>query len=146
MAENPDKAALIAQLAAARESSHRSLTGLAAALNVPQRFQKSVRRNQTAWLAGAGIAGWVLSRLPARRKKVKVVTEKSASGLGREVKEVAAAGLLLTLGKLAFSLFRPALTKLLTQKLSDLADDYLAQRASGTKGGRQPGVRTSSVR
>ena len=146
MAENPDKDALIAQLAAARASGTRSLHGLSAALNVPERFQKSVRRNQVSWLAGAGLAGWVLSRLPARKKRVKVVPVKSGEGLGREMKEVATAGLFLTLLKLAFSLFRPVLTKLLTQKLANVADEYLAQRAGKGTHSPRPAVRGSSIR
>lgn len=146
MAENPDKTALIAQLAAARANSTRSLQGLGAALNVPERFQQSVRRNQTSWLAGAGLAGWILARLPARKKRIKVITAKSKDGLGKEVKEVAAAGLFITVLKLVFSLFRPIASRLLTQKLADVADEYIARRTGGEKFGSRSPVRSSSIR
>ncbi|MGC3989788.1 MAG: hypothetical protein QM796_08950 [Chthoniobacteraceae bacterium] len=138
MAEDPDKIALIAQLAASRAGAKQAWRGLEHSLNVPARVQQSVRRNQGTWLAGAGIAGWLLSRLPARKKKVKVLV-KNKNGIEREVKEVAATGFFITIVKLLFTLFRPVLTGVLTKHLGSFAEQYLAERYGF--GGRQEPTR-----
>jgi len=136
MAENPDKIALIAELAAARAGAKQAWQGLEQSLNFPARVQQSVRRNQGTWLAGAGLAGWLLSRLPARKKKVKLI--KNKDGIQREVKEVATAGFFITVFKLLFTLFRPVLTGVLMKHVGEFAEQYIAERY-GIGGKHEPG-------
>jgi hypothetical protein len=65
----------------------------------------------------AAIAGWLLSRLPARKKKVYVRTK----GDERILKQSFNNGLLLAIGKGAWSVARPLLTAYLTHKVADSA-------------------------
>jgi len=146
MAKELEKAALIAQLATARRDGIQALESLGHSLNVPERFQKSVRRNQVSWLTGAGIAGWLLSRLPARKKRVKVIAVKNSHGVAKEVKEVATAGLFMTLLRLSLSLLKPAIARFLSQKLSDVTDEYVARRMENQKRPAARSVRSGPLR
>jgi hypothetical protein len=124
MAQEQRKAELIAELAAARRRISSDFGALRYALNIPRRAQDAVKRNPFAWVGGATLFGVLLSKLPARRKKV-LVTAK-----GEKVKKVSAgqAGLLVGTLKIAFDLARPALMKWATQRVADYMDP--AGRAS----------------
>src|SRR5579862_9834591 len=97
-----DKAELIAQLDNARGQFARSMVDLRRDANIGAHLKHSFTEHKAAWIGSAGIAGWVLSRLPARKKKVIV----HRNG-GEKVKEAVEAGLVLGILKMLFQLFRP---------------------------------------
>ena len=120
MAQGPRKSELIAELALARRSISANAHLLGRDLNFVSRAKRSVRRNQFAWLAGSGLVGFVLAKLPARTKKV-VVDTKGRKAPSAE-KTVVKAGLLVTVLKLGLDIARPALTKWVTRRVADYAN------------------------
>jgi hypothetical protein len=113
MAQRDDrKAKLTAELAQARSAITHRRVAVGEALDFKSRVRKSVGRNAVAWIGGAAVVGFLLSRLPARKTKVKVGTD----GEG-DVAAVAKTGLLMTVFKLAFDAFRPALLKVAMSQL-----------------------------
>lgn len=119
MAEQ-DKAELIARIDIARGEIARSLDGLRHDADLGSRFKSSFSENKTVWLGSAGIAGWLLSRLPARKKKVIVHTGGSNGG-GNEIKRTAETGLVLALLKMLFPVVRPFIISFATRLVSDFA-------------------------
>jgi len=119
----PDhKAALIAEIATARAGISRSFGGLRRDADISAHIKSSFSNHKTAWLGGAGIAGWVLSRLPARKKKVKVFVDKNEGHKVRDVAEAGMqAGLVFGILKFLFSLFRPVIMAFATKKITELA-------------------------
>lgn len=113
---NDLKAELIAQLARSRAQMSASLQGVRHDLDVPRRAGESFKRNAHWWLGIAAVSGWVLSRLPARKKKIYV--DRSGKSA---IREAGKTGLLLGLLKLIFSVAKPALMSFATQRLSDFA-------------------------
>lgn len=76
---DPEKAGLIAELAAARqrlgetgEDFRLATERLKARVDLPARARRSYEAHRGVWLAGATLAGFLLSRLPARKKVVYV--------------------------------------------------------------------------
>ena len=86
-------------------------------LDVRQHLSKSLRQHSVAWVSSAAIVGWLLSRLPARRKRVYVQAKTN----DRAAKVSSSNGLLLAVGKGAWSVAKPLLTAYLTHKLADSA-------------------------
>jgi hypothetical protein len=117
MAEHT-KDELIAEIENARLRLRSGLEEFRRQTDVPTRMKNSFTENKTLWLSGAGVAGWILSRLPARKKKVKVYVDKKSDG---KIKELAEAGLIAGLLKFLFTLLRPAITSFATQKIADIA-------------------------
>jgi hypothetical protein len=111
-----DKAELIAQLDRARAQFARNLDGLRRDADLGSHLKHSFTTHKAAWLGSAGIAGWVLSRLPARKKKVIV-----HKGDGQKIKEIAEVGLLITILKTLFTLFRPLIVGFASKKIADFA-------------------------
>lgn len=67
-----DKQALIAELAAARARLSAAGEALRRSLDVPARAKESFARHRPAWLSSAAIVGFVLSKLPSRKKTIIV--------------------------------------------------------------------------
>ncbi len=67
-----DKQAIVAELAAARARLSAAGEALRHSLDVPTRAKESFQRHKPAWLSGAAIAGFVLSKLPSRKKTIIV--------------------------------------------------------------------------
>lgn len=86
-------------------------------LDVRQHLSQSLRRHSVAWMSSAAVVGWLLSRLPARKKKVYVQARTNE----RVAKASSSNGLLLAVGKGAWSVAKPLLTAYLTHKLADSA-------------------------
>ena len=67
-----DKLALVAELAAARTRLSATGDALRGSLDVAARAKESFQRHKPAWMGGAAIVGFVLSKLPSRKKTIIV--------------------------------------------------------------------------
>jgi hypothetical protein len=90
-------------------------------LDINQHLTNSIREHSWAWISVAAIFGWLLSRLPARKKKVYI---ESANSQKRKAR---AGGLLRLAWNGAWSIAKPLLTAYLTKKIAEKA------RIPGTK-------------
>ncbi len=122
-AQGDDKAELIAQLDQARAQLARSVDGLRRDADIGTHLKHSFTNHKAAWIGSAGVAGWVLSRLPARKKKVfiqkdgkesKAVAEKAAG-------EIAGVGIIVAILKTLFTLFRPAIMSFASKQIAAIA-------------------------
>ena len=116
MADDALKAELTAQLACSRRLLSRNLGKLREDMDVPAHLKRNFTNHSTAWIGGAALFGWVLSRLPGRGKK-----GSSGEKEGGKPVEKKRASLLPGVLKLLFSAARPALTALATKKIADIA-------------------------
>ncbi|MGB8356712.1 MAG: hypothetical protein WCD79_22630 [Chthoniobacteraceae bacterium] len=114
-----EKAELIAEIERSRARLGQSLDGLRRDADISSQFKSSFSTHKAAWLSGAGIAGWILSRLPARKKKAKVFVDKKEEGT--TLKNVAETGMLFGILKLIFTLFRPAIMAFATKKITEIS-------------------------
>lgn len=117
------KADLIAELEWSRIELAQSVRAVHADLDIPARFKESVVHRKTIWLGGAALAGWVLSRLPGRRKKSppSAAALPAPSGAPGWVKEVGQTGFWLAILNALFNLLKPLLTTFATHKINQLA-------------------------
>ena len=107
------KAELASELEWSRAELARGLGEIRSDLNLVAHVKQSVINQKTAWFTGAAITGWILSRLPARRKSAsKALPAKSGKS------ETGRAGLWLALIHFLFNIFKPALTKMASQKVT----------------------------
>ena len=114
------KADLIAELEWSRIELAQSVRATRNDLDVVARFKRSVARRETFWLGGAALAGWVLSRLPGRKKK-PAAPLPPVSGAPGWVKEAGQTGFWLAMLNVLFNLFKPVLTTFATRKINQLA-------------------------
>jgi hypothetical protein len=120
----PDKAALLAEIAAARARLVETGEGLRAAfedvrhkLDVPTRAKESFQENKPAWIGGAALVGLLLSKIPARKKTVLV-----ERGLG-----LAAGGKLAMLwgaAKFAATLAKPFIGDITGERIHELVGRF----------------------
>lgn len=113
------KAELITEIGRARARLGQSFDGLRRDADVAARVKNSFSSHKAAWIGGAGIAGWVLSRLPARKSREKVSAGKKE---GHKILEFAGAGMLIGLLKFLFALSKPFITAFARRKISDFAE------------------------
>jgi hypothetical protein len=116
MADSQDETKRIAaELARLRlELSDESLL-LRRDLDVGRRMSESVREHSWGWMSVAAIFGWLLSRLPARKKKVYIHTTDSAKRVtNRE-------GFITQVWKGVWSITKPLVMAYLTKKIADKA-------------------------
>jgi hypothetical protein len=124
MAQELRKSELIAEIARARQSLTDSVRGVSCGLDFVHRAEHSIAQNKLAWISGASLVGFILAKLPARTKKVVVDRKgRPASSTGETAVK---AGLLVTALKFAFDLARPALTRWLTQRVTEYAQQRFA--------------------
>jgi hypothetical protein len=84
-------------------------------LDVGRRMSDSVRKNSWGWMSVAAIFGWLLSRLPARKKKIYVQTAHSEKrGSPHE-------GFLGQVWKAAWSIAKPLVVAYVTKKIAEKA-------------------------
>jgi hypothetical protein len=114
--QGDDKTELIAQLDRARAQFAQNLDGLRRDADIGAHLKHSISAHKAAWIGSAGIAGWVLSRLPSRKKKV-IVRE----GGDQKLKHIAEAGMILSILKTLFTLFRPVIMSFASKKIADIA-------------------------
>ena len=121
MAEEPehDKPTeeLKAQIAHSRALVSRDLRGLRYELDFSHKIRKSFQRQTVFWLAGAAAVGLLLTRLPARGKKVYV--EPRIGGKSRH--RLLEAGFVLGALKIAATLLRPVIVDLVRNRLGAFA-------------------------
>src|SRR3974377_2230069 len=80
-------------------------------LDVGRQMSDSVRRCAWGWISIACIFGWLLSRLPARKKKIYIDTSDPKKAKSRGI------GLSGHIWKAAWSLARPVITAYLTGRI-----------------------------
>jgi len=112
------KAELLRELEWSRAELARNYRRTRNDLDVVAHVKESIVHKKTAWFAGAAITGWILSRLPRRRKSEAAPKELHKKG---RFKEVERTGLLLTVLGFLFNLLKPALTRLATQKITEMS-------------------------
>ena len=118
-----DKAELIAQLDQARAQLARSVDGLRRDADLGTHLKQSFTSHRAAWIGSAGVAGWLLSRLPARKKKIYIQKDgkETAAAAEKAAGEIAGAGVAIAILKTLFTLFRPAITSYASKKIAELA-------------------------
>jgi hypothetical protein len=114
MAEPDVKLELAADLDRARARLARHFGALRRDFDVPAHLKHSFHENKAAYIGGATLFGLLLSKLPARRKKIYV--DRKSKGA---VKEVEKAGLWLILLQFLFNALRPMLTSLIANQVTD---------------------------
>jgi len=113
------KAQLIADLEWSRNELAASVRAARSDLDLVARFKHSVAHRKTAWLSGAAVAGWILSRLPGRKKVSP--PKASAKASPNKLSQAERTGFLLALLGGLFKLVQPALTALISRKVTDFA-------------------------
>ena len=81
-------------------------------LDIGRHMSDSVRRHSWGWISIAAVFGWLLSRLPARKKKIYINTSDSQKTKNRRT------GLSVHLWKGAWSLAKPVITAYLTSRIA----------------------------
>jgi hypothetical protein len=116
MADSQDETKRIAaELARIRvQLSNESLL-LRRDLDVGRRMSESVREHSWGWMSLAAIFGWLLSRLPARKKKIYIHTTDSAKRVANHE------GFMTRVWKGAWSITKPLIMAYLTKKIADKA-------------------------
>lgn len=115
MAQDHDKAELIAELARARARLTDSTLALRRDLDFPTRAKKAFKKSPLPWIGGAVLVGLIIARLPGKKTKV-VVPRKSKEPVAETAGK---AGLILGALKIAFDFARPMLLNWATQRFSD---------------------------
>jgi len=116
MADAALKAELTDQLARSRQLFSRNLGRLREDLDIPAHIKRNFTNHSSAWIGGAAITGWILSRLPSRKKTIPA----DQSGELRDARKKGTS-LLPGVAKLLFSAARPALAAFATKKIADIA-------------------------
>jgi hypothetical protein len=113
MADDPRKSELIAELEQYRHQVAANVHGLRTRRERKEPSPQRLRRYRPWALGGAGLIGLLLAKLPPRRgTKVIVKGRKDATE-----KKVVRGSLILMAAKIALDLFRPMLTRWVTQRV-----------------------------
>src|SRR5215469_7364233 len=107
-----NKNSLAARLEEDRHRMAEQVSELKKDYDIPRRVNVSIRKYPWIWVAGAVLVGYLLSRLPARRKEVYVFKPNP-----REVRIVSGEGKKLGLGKSVWSFTQPMLSTYLAREL-----------------------------
>jgi hypothetical protein len=120
MAQDHDKAELIAELARARSRMSDNVLALRRDLDFPARAKKAFKSNPWAWVGGAALAGVIIARIaPGRPKKKVVIARKSAEPA---LEKAGKAGLILGVLKIVLDFARPAVTAWVRKRVTDYMD------------------------
>lgn len=111
-----EKKRIIEQLAKIRVELSNHAANVREDLNVNRRISESIRKHPWSWLSIAAILGWLLSRLPARKKKIYIHTSPTSSKPPKKRGDIS--GLALHAWKVTWLITKPLLTAYLTKKLA----------------------------
>jgi hypothetical protein len=118
MAQDHDKAELIAELERSRAAAVANVQLLRRDLDFATRAKQAFKKSPLPWLGGAAVLGLIVARIPRKTKKVVTVFPKKEEAV---VEKAGKAGLVLAALKIAFDVARPAILKWVTQRVSDYA-------------------------
>ena len=118
MAEVEDaKRRIVEELAATRGELLGAGLALKERLNFQRRFSEFWKGHSWTWIGGSVLIGWILSRLPARKKKVYIeaggARARRGQGLGGTIAK--------HLWAVAWTVAKPVLTAYLTRTLAGAA-------------------------
>jgi hypothetical protein len=108
---------LTAEIDKARNHLTQSGSILVEKLNVPKHTAMLLKRYPSVWITTAGAFGWLLSRVPARKKKVYVL-QSTGEKIGRKMAASRGKSISSHLWDLAWSVAKPAITFYFTRALS----------------------------
>ena len=115
MAEPEDKKQrIVLELARTRVELAEQSLHVRRNFDVNQHLANSVRQHSWLWMSVAAVFGWILSRLPARKKKVYIQSTNPQ-------KEKQAGGVFRLIWNGAWSIAKPVLTAYLTKVLAQKA-------------------------
>jgi hypothetical protein len=115
MAEPKDKKQrIVLELARTRDELAEQSLLVRRNLDVNQHLTNSVRQHSWLWMSVAAVFGWILSRLPARKKKVYIQSANPQ-------KEKKSGGIFKLIGNAVWSVAKPVLTAYLTRVLAQKA-------------------------
>jgi hypothetical protein len=124
MADSQDeRKRIVGELAQIRVSLTEQTLLLRRNLDVGQHMSNSLRKHSWGWVSVAAIFGWILSRLPARKKKIYINTSNAEKRPGER------GGVMKLIWKGIWSVVKPVLTVYLTRKISEKAKLVGAKRA-----------------
>ncbi len=111
---NAKKAEIVARIAAQRPMLSRHYAGIRRGASITRRLQRSTGAYPSVWMAGAASLGWLLSRIPARKKRIYV------DSLGdKKVRRGFFAAVIIGLLKIAADLAKPAVIAFASKKVAD---------------------------
>jgi hypothetical protein len=113
--------------AASRQALSQAGRHLQNSTDLGSRVRSSMQGHLATWVGSAAVIGWVLSRLPARKKKIYVNTGHAAS-VGPQT--AAKSGLFVAIIGLVFKLVQPLLQKIVLEKIGHLAERHLGKSAN----------------
>lgn len=123
MAKEPGQEKSLHQLrqevAHSRDRLARDLGALRYELDFPLKFRKSFQRQTVLWITAALVIGVAFAVMPARTRKVQVRARANSQNDPKE--KILGAGLALGALKIAMTLLKPALTKIIANKMSGYA-------------------------
>jgi hypothetical protein len=125
MAQDHDKAELIAELQRSRAAASANVQLLRRDLDFSTRAKKAFKKSPLPWLGGAAVLGLIVARIPRQKKKVVTVYPKKEEPA---IEKAGKAGLVLGALKIAFDVARPAILKWVTQRVSDYAGGVHARK------------------
>ena len=108
---------LAARLEEDRRGMAQAVSELKNDYDIPQRLNASLRQHPWAWILGAALIGWLLSRLPTRRREVYIFKRDSEDKNPRKVRIVSTRGSKSDIGKDVWSFTQPILSTYLARKL-----------------------------
>jgi hypothetical protein len=106
---------IAAQLAAMRVQLGEQSLLVRRDLDVGRRMSESLRKDSWGWMSVAAIFGWLLSRLPARKKKIYVQT------VTPEKRPSHHQGFLVQIWKGVWSIAKPLVVAYVTKKIAEKA-------------------------
>jgi hypothetical protein len=120
MAQDHDKAELIAELARTRSRMSDNVLALRRDLDFPARAKKAFKSSPWAWVGGAVLAGAIIARVWPRGPKEKVVIARKSAEPALE--KAGKAGLALGVLKIVLDFARPAVTAWVRKSVTDYMD------------------------
>ena len=111
------KAELIAELERSRRELAGNIRGIRRDVSVGTHLKVAFARRKTAFLVGAALVGWVLSRLPSRKARRTAAPTVAST----QDKENPKSAFWFTLLTFAITVMKPALTAIASRKLTEFA-------------------------